>query len=202
MVFYKGLSSDFEIPEKVDVIISETVGSLGFNENILPYIIDARKRHLQDDGHIIPAQLSLFLAPTSHSIHLKQTKLNGAIQSAFHIEIIPASSLLCAEQLYFKADFKKTKNIGFDIEKKFIFLKSGTIYGMAGWTAIEWAPGISTNTSPFHTPTHWKQSYLPLEKPLSIKAGQEFLFRLRIGPDPENPLEALIEWGYKIMSPS
>ena len=50
VVFLKGLSYRLDLPEKVDVLITETMGNLGLEENILGTVMDARKRFLKRDG--------------------------------------------------------------------------------------------------------------------------------------------------------
>ncbi len=54
VVFFNDWSTKIELPEPVDVIITETIGSLGFEEGILGWIIDAKKRFLTAGGQVIP----------------------------------------------------------------------------------------------------------------------------------------------------
>lgn len=54
-----------KLPEKVDVIISETIGSCGLEENILNILLDAKKRFLKQDGIFIPKGLKYFVTPVS-----------------------------------------------------------------------------------------------------------------------------------------
>ena len=56
-------SMDVELPEKANVLISETLGSFGIDENTLQFTIDARNRFLQQGGIILPQSLELFVAP-------------------------------------------------------------------------------------------------------------------------------------------
>jgi predicted RNA methylase len=56
-------SDKIDIPEKVDVIITETVGNLAFEERILGWIIDAKKRYIEKGGQIIPRTLELVIVP-------------------------------------------------------------------------------------------------------------------------------------------
>jgi predicted RNA methylase len=69
------------INEKIDVIISETIGSLGVNEGIIETLYDAR-RFLKTNGIVIPFSISLFYAildfevniPTFEPVILRQQK--------------------------------------------------------------------------------------------------------------------------------
>jgi predicted RNA methylase len=54
-------SDKIELPEKVDVIITEIVGNLAFEEGILGWITDFKKRFLGKGGQIIPRMLELVI---------------------------------------------------------------------------------------------------------------------------------------------
>jgi len=62
-------SIDTEIPERVDVLITETCGCLGVDEGIQDTLSDARKKFLKKDGYIIPAALRLLAVPVCLQTH-------------------------------------------------------------------------------------------------------------------------------------
>lgn len=49
-----GLSTDVELPERVDVCVSEIIGEIASSEGAIPYLEDARRRFLKPDGRFIP----------------------------------------------------------------------------------------------------------------------------------------------------
>lgn len=51
------------LPEKVDVIVSEWLGTLGVDENLLTPLLLARDRWLKPDGVMLPASATAFIAP-------------------------------------------------------------------------------------------------------------------------------------------
>ena len=57
-----GDSREISLPGRFDVIVSETIGNLGFDEQIVPILIDARKRFLKRDGVLIPGSVALMVA--------------------------------------------------------------------------------------------------------------------------------------------
>ena len=59
VIFINDWSTNIEMPEPVDVIITETIGNLGFEEGILGWIIDAKKRYLTEGGRIIPRSIEV-----------------------------------------------------------------------------------------------------------------------------------------------
>jgi protein arginine N-methyltransferase 1 len=49
-----GLSFEVELPERADLIISETLGNIADNEDCVSILADARKRFLADGGAMLP----------------------------------------------------------------------------------------------------------------------------------------------------
>ncbi|MBI2339074.1 MAG: 50S ribosomal protein L11 methyltransferase [Deltaproteobacteria bacterium] len=201
--FRQALSFDLKLPERVDVIVAETVGSLGLDENIVPSVYDARRRFLKEGGKIIPGRVRIFLAPvgTSNSPQppLKLRGGEGGVMSApFTTTKIKPSELLANPAIYWKIDFQTIHALGFDRELAFRARRDGALRGFAGWFEAEWAPGIVTNTAPGRPLTHWKQTFLPISKPIRVGKGDPIVFRLRIYPK-GGPCstESAIEWGYQ-----
>src|SRR5436190_5137183 len=64
-------SFDVELPERADVLITETLGNLGFDEEIVPAVIDIRERLLTSAPRVIPARVALLAAPVS-TAHVHQ----------------------------------------------------------------------------------------------------------------------------------
>lgn len=52
----------FEPPEKVDILVSELLGSFGDNE-LSPECLDGAQKHLKPDGISIPCQSTSYLNP-------------------------------------------------------------------------------------------------------------------------------------------
>ena len=61
-------SRKLKLRERFDVIISETIGNQGFEEDIVPIMIDARKRFLKPNGAMIPSAVRLIAA----AAHIKK----------------------------------------------------------------------------------------------------------------------------------
>jgi protein arginine N-methyltransferase 1 len=60
----KGDSRELKLGERFDCIISETIGNQAFEEDIVPIMVDARKRFLKPNGTLIPSSVRLMAAPS------------------------------------------------------------------------------------------------------------------------------------------
>ena len=60
-------STSVELPERADVLVTETLGPNGLDENILGSIIDARARLLRPGAAIVPRQVVLSIVPVELS---------------------------------------------------------------------------------------------------------------------------------------
>ncbi|WP_309667137.1 50S ribosomal protein L11 methyltransferase [Tabrizicola sp.] len=59
----QGDALQVELSREFDIVISETIGHLVFDEQIVPIMIAARERFLKPDGVLIPQTVSLVAAP-------------------------------------------------------------------------------------------------------------------------------------------
>lgn len=64
--FFHAPSTAVQLPERVDVIVSDLGGALPLFEDHLPSLIDARERFLAPGGVLIPERSQLFCAPVSN----------------------------------------------------------------------------------------------------------------------------------------
>jgi hypothetical protein len=56
----RGWSHRVELPERCDVLVTETIGSDPLDEGLIESVRDARARHLRPNARIIPSQISIF----------------------------------------------------------------------------------------------------------------------------------------------
>ncbi|MFB3777462.1 MAG: 50S ribosomal protein L11 methyltransferase [Bryobacteraceae bacterium] len=59
----EGRSTHVKLPEKADVLISETIGSSPLREQVLETFLDARLRYLKPDARYVPQRLLVFGIP-------------------------------------------------------------------------------------------------------------------------------------------
>lgn len=59
----RGVSNEVVLPERVDVLITEIIGTHALCEGILKYTVDAVERFLKPDACIIPRNIQIFVIP-------------------------------------------------------------------------------------------------------------------------------------------
>lgn len=185
IIWKQGLSGDIHLPEKVNVIVSETLGSLALDENTLPTLIDARKRFLKRGGMVIPQSLKLFLAPAASTSRKK-------------VQLIPSTKLL-AKPVSQAVDFTIATDPTFTFDTTFKVTHDGLLSGFAGWFDLCLFGKISFSTSPDSGTTHWRQGFLPIRRPEKVKRGQVIRFQLVMEPDRlPTGVETLIGYDYHV----
>ena len=61
----EGWSTQVELPERADVLVSEMIGNEPLDERVLEVTLDARKRFLKDGARLVPHRVRVLCAPMS-----------------------------------------------------------------------------------------------------------------------------------------
>ncbi|XP_065833893.1 protein arginine N-methyltransferase 2-like [Oscarella lobularis] len=205
----EGKLESVEIPEEVDLIISEWMGTLLIFEFMIETVIYARDRYLKPDGVMWPSHANLYLVPCS--AHKSYNDKVSFWSSQYGFDLSPLISL-AKTQFFQKPIFNhtldsddclafptcildmNTKHVKIaDVEDiysefKFEVTKSGTFHGFASWFEVHFeCPGLPNDvkpiflsTGPDHELTHWKQDLFMLDEPEVVEVGQEICGSIRI----------------------
>jgi SAM-dependent methyltransferase len=79
-----GDSRRIALPREFDLLVSETVGNLAFDEGILGVVADARRRFLRPGAAVVPAALALTAAPAREGWR-PALRANGFRSLALHL---------------------------------------------------------------------------------------------------------------------
>ena len=193
VTFIHDWSTNIDLSEKVDVIVTETIGNLGFEEGILAWVIDARNRSLKKTGCIIPSTLEINLVPveswddyskldswlgdfyslnfsTARSINVNNLNWTQLSPESFIAE--PASVT--------KIDLLSVSRPDFSAERFFECQREGLVHGLGGWFTAEVASGVVLSNAPPINANSWSHVFLPLEKPIPVKAGMRLHVQIHI----------------------
>lgn len=204
--FVQMSSTDFTLAERADVIVSETLGSFGVDENTLAFTIDARDRLLRPGGSLVPHGVRLFVAPV-HAPERREmsqfwTDVEGidftaAIEPSIEtmaLASIARSQLMAPGEVFAELDLTTIDSPNVEGEVDVLLPKRCSVHGVAGWFEVQLAEGVTLNTSPHHTPTHWTQVIFPLRDRIKAAAGDSIRFSLSAAPHPAFRDEVAIKY--------
>lgn len=182
---------DLDLSEKVDILVSELLGSFGDNE-LSPECLDGAQKHLKPDGISIPCQSTSYLNPlmsskllstlresvhhraTAHSTkqHLNRSQAESPhvvyIKNAFNITEPKPVFIFDHPNRSPKIDNNRYKQLEFITEVDCV------LTGFAAYFDTVLYKDIKLSTHPVtHTQgmVSWFSMYFPLEVPQQIRAG-------------------------------
>lgn len=206
IVVIPGKIEEINLPEQVDVIISEPMGYMLFNERMLETYLHAKK-WLSPGGKMYPSRGDLHIAPFSDaSLYMEQlNKANFWYQQSFHgvdlcslreaaikeyfrqpvVDTFDIRICIAKSQRY-TVDFEKASETDLhqiDIPLHFVVLQPGQLHGLAFWFDVVFSgssQSVWLSTSPTQPLTHWYQVRCLLEVPLFVQRGQVVIGRVKL----------------------
>jgi protein arginine N-methyltransferase 1 len=201
----QGLSTEFEPPQKADVIISDIRGGLPLFESHIPTIIDARERLLAPAGKLIPARdtLRVALAQSSEDYASYETPWvcnnlgldlaagkRFAVNSCWKVKL-GADALLSEPAYVAVLDYYRISNPNLNATTDLQASRSGTAHGLLVWFDAELAPGVGFSNAPGEPPLIYGQTFLPLQRPMDVSSGDRISIELTA-----NLIDGSYVWGW------
>ena len=196
-VGFEGLSTCVELPERVDVILSETLDGVVFGENTALFLLDACERFLKPGGVIIPEGIASKVAlanPVEFERQLEfwseklqqryglnyrdvATELNLHNQS---IAVTP-DELLSDWTHWHDVEFAKPETIAYPRPVELWPTRPGLARGFAVAFEATLAQGVHLRTFPSDPGTSWKQGFSPFRHPVECSVGDLIWLDVQIG---------------------
>jgi type I protein arginine methyltransferase len=189
--FIKNISINVNLPQKVDVVISETLGNFALEENIVKSMIDAKERFLKKDGIMLPESIDLEIVPIEAEkayekfIKFWDKKLYGIDFSSMNEKMInrlysynfSREQMLAIPQKIHTINFYNQKKDIISINKSVNFkvTKKGVIHGMAGWFNARLTDQITISTD---KKSHWKTNFIPIQKSIEVNEGDNIIVKI------------------------
>ncbi|MBN2798986.1 MAG: class I SAM-dependent methyltransferase [Deltaproteobacteria bacterium] len=174
------------LPEKAQVIVTETYGAWAFGEGMMPDLAACAQNNLAPGGVIIPHATSLYVAPLRQAPdHLTapfRAREDGVNLSSLLHEAVERSTIFPVDpaqvgepRLVARVEMPCDGTFEGEVEL------DGPAEALVGWYDLHMAPGIDLKTGPFDPMTHWKQSVMAI--PLEEGAQR---FHVEAGPADED----------------
>jgi len=176
-------STNIELPARANVLVTETLGAFGFNEQVLSSVIDARARLLTADAVIIPRSIDLYFVPVDDASIYEQhvnwwnekpygfdfSPLSVFASNIVFVGSVGSDSFLATPARVIAADLTTIATPDISGGAHFTTTRAGLLHGFAGWFRATLADGIElSNEVPG---SHWEHVFLPLQPPIAVEAG-------------------------------
>ncbi len=204
---------DVELPEPVDVIVSEWLGGFGIDEGMLVPVITARDRWLKPSGTLIPKSVTAW-AGLVEDRYLGDTlgfltaepyglKLDGVVE-------MTVNEILYSGAFRHLADADRRSEAGrlwttdaatipleaaqapHEAEVPLRVLDAGTANALALWFSAELSHDVALSIGPGDPPTHWGTTTAPLRAPVSL--APDTIVRARVRTAPARPMGTWTRW--------
>ncbi len=194
---------DIELPERVDVVVSEWLGGFGIDEGMLAAVIAARDRWLKPGGAMIPHSVTAwaalvydrylgdmvdFLRDNPYGLRLGELvdkTVNEILYSGSSRHLAAGDRRSEAGGLWTtEADViaLRQAQAPHEAETMLPVREHGTANALALWFSAELAAGVSLSVGPGDPPTHWGMTTAPLNAPVGLTPGMAVRARVRTAP--------------------
>lgn len=209
----RGPAAELELPEKVDLLVSEWLGHMAFVENMLDDVLLARDRVLKPDGRMLPAKVEVKLAPLGdpvlyfhdgpgywrRDVHgldfssLEALELQQGRTLQTRVEpatLLSAPAVLSAiEPATCHLDDPYTEGTA-----ELVVEREGVLTGFVGWFETDLSDNVRLETGPQWPETHWSQTSFTCP-PRHVEAGERLELRYRLDRDEQEPRYMAVRLG-------
>ena len=204
VTFVKDWSTNIELPERVDVVVTETIGNIGFEEGILGWILDARDRLLAPGGRVVPQAVALIAVPVENQAAYRPVDVwlgdiysfdfsaaRAVASNNLHWIDLSAESFLSEPEHLARVELAEVVSPDVGGAASFEIVREGVLHGIGSWFSAELAPGITLSNAPPNQTPSWMHGFLPLEQPLPVMPGD--CLRVEIEADANSA-----QWAWRV----
>lgn len=200
----RGSMEEINLPEKVDVIISEWMGYCLLYESMLPSVIFARNKYMKQGGCMFPSRAQMFICAIEDEEYSKRKfhfwddvlgfNLEPIKKWAYLeplVEICPPGQIVTDECKLIDLDlnFCNASDLSFEVPFNLHVLDSQTINAFVIYFTVLFEGPENTvllTTSPLEQPTHWCQSLFYLQTPLQASIDDTITGTFSVKPNDRN----------------
>jgi protein arginine N-methyltransferase 1 len=207
VIALQGLSTRVDVPEPVDVVLSDMIGHIGFLAGGAESLIDARMRWLKPGGRLMPAAVETWIAPVEQPEYYRQvdfwsTPIDGfdmscvrqsAANTGYPNELNPEGFLAPAVAAV-RCDYHVDDAEVARGASRFVVTRAGTMHGVGAWFVAQLSPSVRmTNRPGAPDRIQRRNAFLPLEQPVAVIAGDEVTIALTI-----RPIDFVVSWSVTV----
>jgi protein arginine N-methyltransferase 1 len=191
--FIQGLSTEIELPEKVDGIVCDLHGILPVFGKSIVSILDARDRFLKPGGWILPARETMWAAlaccPSLHDslVNTWNTDYGFDFSKARHKAVnslravrLKPEDLIVAPQHWTALDYRDLDGPSVKGDLSWLIERNATAHGVCMWYEAQTDPASSfTNAPAAREPHVYRHAFFSWPEAVELMAGDHVTVRLR-----------------------
>jgi len=204
VVCIQGKMEDVELPEKVDVIISEWMGYFLLYESMLPTVLYARDKWLKPGGILMPDEANLYLACIEDGEYKDEkikywTNVYGfnfsCIQEMAYreplVDTVDAQAINTSHCKILSLDLNTctTADLTFRSNFEVYGQRNDYVHAFIAWFDVTFRAchkPVYFSTSPKSKYTHWKQTVFYLRNSLVLSADEKVSGFIDVAPNKKN----------------
>jgi SAM-dependent methyltransferase len=204
---------EVELPERVDVVVSEWMGCYGVDENLLAPVLLARDRWMDPGGWMVPARVTAFLAPAWDADLARDLgalrERPGGVDLGPLVELTGEEVLLGRhglgpEELAAPGEVMWSLDLftcpvaearaAWSTAIEFTVFRGARCNCLAAWFSAELVPGRELTNAPGAAPTHWGRAAFPLHQDYTLE--KEDRLRVEVSCEPGGPGFTHARWSF------
>ncbi len=193
---FRGVSTEIELPEKADVIVSDLRGILPPFQDHIPSIIDARERLLAPGGVLIPQQDVLWATLVeAGKVYSDLTRGWGDDSLGFDLRIprqlvtnewrktrVAAEQCLVEARRWATLDYREIESPAVAGRVDWQIARPAEAHGLAIWFDTVLGDGIAFSNAPDQPALLYGQGFFPFPEPVELHSGDRIAVDLRAVP--------------------
>ena len=186
----KGYSLEVELPERADLLISETLGHLAFDEGILETCHDAQRRLLKPGAAILPGSFTIMAAPVhapefatvsnyweSHPYGITMTPVAQLAKRMSYLSRFDDDAFIAAPTMVFERTMGEPPNYPLKGSSHISIQRDALAHGMALSFTSALGPYITLDS---RAAPSWQELFLPFNQPISLRTGNIVAFDFEV----------------------
>jgi type I protein arginine methyltransferase len=193
IVFHEAVSTEVDLGERADVIVSDLYGVLPFHRARIPALADARARFLAPGGLMIPRRDHVWLAAASASrlqrvvstpwvegsLGFDMTAARDIASNQWRRAVLQPEELATAPVRIATLDYASDAEASLRARIESRFDHAAEVHGLCAWFDAEFADGIGFSNAPGAPATIYGSAFFPWPEPVSVSAGDGLQADLR-----------------------
>lgn len=195
ITWIQGLSTELDLPERVDIVVGDLHGTLPFFKGNIESLVDARKRHLKPGGRMLPSRDVL------HAVPAQAPDEFARIESPWHrndygIDLSAAAPFVCnhwsraltepaspeqllsSPQSWGVVDYTTIESPELDQELEWAIERAGSLHGLYAWFDGDLGDGFGYSNSPLLPELVYGRAFFPFPQATEVSLGDKLRTRL------------------------